>query len=305
MKKNLRTLKMAACVLLGMAFGPSALFAQTFAQWCDLKSGAYAVGFKTEYKYDYSRTYKPKQDYEGKPVLEERARPMQISLWYPAKTAKNAKYLLYEEYVHLIAKEQSFGAFTAEDKQRGRNVFRSSPQVRQVSDADFNKLVQTPTAAINDATPAEGRFPLILVAQGFNMWSLSNSVMCEYLASHGYVVATGPSMGMTTRQLSFDGIGVETQLRDLEFIIAFARDLPYVDRDKLAAIGFSFGGLPIAVLAMRNTDVDALISLDSAIGFTQSLSLLMQSPYYDPAKIRIPLVHFMTRRDALAAVNLS
>ncbi|MGH7456505.1 MAG: hypothetical protein ACRENG_34475, partial [bacterium] len=75
MKKISRTLKMAACVLLLMAFGQSALFAQTFSQWGDLKPGAHAVGFKTEHKYDYSRTYKPKHDYDGKPVLEERARP--------------------------------------------------------------------------------------------------------------------------------------------------------------------------------------------------------------------------------------
>jgi tetratricopeptide (TPR) repeat protein len=304
MQKIRRTLKAAPALLVAL-FIQSNLLAQTHPQWGDLKSGPYAIGFKAEHKYDYSRTYKPKYDYDGKFEAGERARPIQISIWYPAASAKNAKPMLYEEYVYLTAKEVRFGELTAEDQQQSKNQFRTPPFARNVSEADFNKLMQTPTAAIRNTAPQAGRFPLIVFAQGFNMSPLTNSILCEYLASHGYVVASNPSMGMVSRQMSFDLIGLESQLRDLEFIIAAARELPYVDFNKLAAIGFSFGGLPIAILAMRNTDVDALISLDSSIGFNLSLSILMQSPYYDPAKVRVPLMHFMTRRDAPANVDLS
>ena len=51
------------------------------------------------------------------------------------------------------------------------------------------RLVTAPRGAWLDAPPAEGRFPLIVVAHGLggshSMWS----TLGEFLASHGYVVA--------------------------------------------------------------------------------------------------------------------
>ena len=77
----------------------------------------------------------------------------------------------------------------------------------------------------------------------------------------------------------------------MEFVISRMRDFPNSDPNKLGLIGFDLGGMSALILQMRNTDVDAVVSLDSGIGFEHNTRLLKQSPYYDPTRVRVPLMH--------------
>jgi hypothetical protein len=56
---------------------------------------------------------------------------------------------------------------------------------------------------------------------------------------------------------------------------------------------------------MRNTGVDALVSLDSGIAFAHNTRLLKQSPYYDPAKLRVPLLHATNPGEEIEASGAS
>lgn len=49
--------------------------------------------------------------------------------------------------------------------------------------------------AVADAPFAEGRFPVVIYAPSGSSVSWENADLCEYLASHGYVVLASPSMG--------------------------------------------------------------------------------------------------------------
>jgi len=61
------------------------LHAQDFPLFGQLKPGPFAVGFKTELTFDYSRTFNtPKHNYDGEFQKGERARDMAIAIWYPA-----------------------------------------------------------------------------------------------------------------------------------------------------------------------------------------------------------------------------
>jgi len=82
--------------------------------WQNLERGAYSVGYKVEHVYDYSRTFKAKYDYEGKLINEETARPIQITIWYPAAQSRNEKQMSYGEYFRNEATEIDFSRNTIE-----------------------------------------------------------------------------------------------------------------------------------------------------------------------------------------------
>ena len=143
------------------------------------------------------------------------------------------------------------------------------------------------TAAIKNAPPT-GRFPLIVYA---HIAPSGNNIMCEYLASHGYIVATIPWKGTWEYNLDVGLTGVETQIKDVEFVIGLLRREPNVDGQKIATIGMSFGAISTLGLQSRNSDVDALISLDGGIGSAFGAAVVQRTPYYNLSRISAPVLH--------------
>jgi hypothetical protein len=84
---------------------------------------------------------------------------------------------------------------------------------------------------------------------------------------------------------------IETQARDLEYTVTMMREYPSVDIHRIGTVGFSFGSCSALILAMRNIDLDAVVSLDGSIGFKDRIALVKESPFYTPDNVRIPLLH--------------
>ena len=61
-------------------------------------------------------------------------------------------------------------------------------------------LQATPMDAYDDAPPAEGRFPVVLYFGGLDAEINSNVILAEYLASHGYIIASISLLGPTDEQ---------------------------------------------------------------------------------------------------------
>jgi hypothetical protein len=267
-------------------------FAQDRPLWGKLKEGPYSVGFQTVSKYDVSRPFKRKINYEGVPYKGERARPLQISIWYPTAKNASATAMLFEDYIFLTSKELTFGQITEKDKQDSISAFLQSPNAREADQAKLKEILKFKTASQMNAAPVSQKFPLVLIAQSIGISSpYGNSILAEYLASNGYVVASSPGMGETSRQLTYDPIGIGAQMEDMQFIIRLLRERGDVDPDRLALVGFSFGGLAAAVLTMNNTDVDAFVSLDSSVANKWAYSQVFQSSYFQPNNLRVPVVH--------------
>ncbi len=277
-----------------------ALQAQDFSQWGGLEPGPYGVGFKIENTFDHARTFStPKYNYLGEFQKGERARPLQILIWYPAQKARNPNYAAFAEYFYPPVT----GQISEQQKIAARQAFKNSPLAQNLAQEKTDQLLDTRTAVLKNAAPEKGAFPALILAQGFNLQAYSHSVMCEYLASHGYLVATSPSRGAAGNQMTFDLVGAEAQARDMEFILALLKNFPNVDKDKLGVAGFSFGGLPAATLAMRNADVDACLSLDSVIGFNNGYSLLFRTANFNPTAMRAAFMHMKTDLTAPNAPN--
>jgi dienelactone hydrolase len=170
--------------------------------------------------------------------------------------------------------------------------FSRGPLARSLAPAALEALLQRPMLAAENARPAAGRFPLIAIGQGLYYESpIAFAALEEFLAGRGCVVVTTPLVGTNSTVVRNDAQDLETQLRDLEFAIARARQLPFVSGDRLGVLGFDQGGMAGVLLAMRNRDVDAFASLDSGILYPHPSGLPQASPSYDAAALRVPWLH--------------
>jgi dienelactone hydrolase len=288
-----RTLILVAAMLTGSG---ETLFPQTPPLWGNLAPGQFSVGFRTMTVDDHTRIFRPERAADGAIVPGERSRPVQISVWYPSLAAKKGRRMKFGEYVRLIPGEGDVSRKSGNDAEAAKSMFSASIRrwLREApAEAEVDELMKTETGATPDAAPAKGAYPVVFVAQGSSQSSLTHSVLCEYIASHGFVVVTVPSIGPSGREMPSEPRGAEEQARDLEFAGANVRDVLHLpDGGGRAIIGFSFGGFASLVDAMRNPDVKLLISLDSNLGFQGAAEFLGHSSGFDVGRMRVPLLHF-------------
>jgi pimeloyl-ACP methyl ester carboxylesterase len=126
-----------------------------------------------------------------------------------------------------------------------------------------------------------------------------SSVLCELLASHGYVV-----MSSAYPNWYAEGVGIgsdlHTSFRDLEFLSRFARELPFADTDRLGAMGHSWGA--IAVLhwaALPDSSLRAFVTLDPGFEYgaieDTGLEMLISHMKANKGNIRAAALRFSGR----------
>jgi dienelactone hydrolase len=132
----------------------------------------------------------------------------------------------------------------------------------------FAKLCATPVAAIRNARPASGRFPVVLYAGGLGSRADANVELGEYLASHGYIMATVPQLGPSAEETSLETTAGEAGVHvgDLEFALKILRNLPDVAVKHLAIAGHSAGGVAALQFAIQNAEVRVVVGLDGSYG---------------------------------------
>ena len=103
--------------------------------------------------------------------------------------------------------------------------------------------------------------------------SWENADLCEYLASHGYVVVASPDMGSERRAAMTSGswIGIDAQSQDISFLIGYAQTMPDADMSEIAVAGFSWGGISNLFAAARDNRIDALFALDGSMRYFPGL----------------------------------
>lgn len=263
--------------------------AQVSSENLELPHGELKVGFKNYNKDDNTRSYKRLYDWDNK-VL---ARPISISQWYPTEKIATNRKLKIKDYMTILKQEEEWenlpndrilNWFYYADNEKNRRQFHAE------------------TKAYINVKPAKGKFPVVIYAPSYQASSVENFALCEFLASHGYIVISSPSRGTENRFL--DGgttRDIETQARDIEFLIAEATSLTNADADKLAVIGFSFGGISNVLAQMRNEQIKALVCLDGSIKY-QSQKLLSSS-YANVSKVDVPFM-FMSQKDIPLSVMI-
>ena len=241
--------------------------------WDGLQQGEHSVGFETRNLIDETRP-------AGDDWDTQESRTIQLSIWYPAETsdAGTSTYAL-RDYVALTAEEFSRTSDSVSEDER-------TSTLESIADFPLNELsAELVTTALDlqaraqqDAYPAPGHFPLLLVVPGNHDPAWRHFLLAEYLASHGYVVAAFPSSVRRNRD-DFEMSMSLTAFRDQVLDTAFALDYmtaehASVDSARVMLFGFSIGGNTGGFNLLRSHQIDGFVCLDCGIGSTWGTGVL-------------------------------
>ena len=271
--RNVKAICVLIVIMAGAAYpqGPGGGF------WGQLPAGRFQAGFRLIELLDGSRSV-PADDGMG-----ATPRPMRIYVWYPAKPSTGARLRL-DDYVRLAREDFRPAAVPV-------------PLAKGFEKAGLAACLSKLAGAARDGEAEAGRFPLLVLGQGlFYESPLSHFILCEFLASHGYVVATCPLYGTRYRLVNLTVEDVETEARDMEFVRAAVRAMPFVDAGRLGVIGYDLGGMAGLIVSMRDPEVAGFLSLDSGILDRHFSGLPGSHPQYREDRFRIPWMHMTQAR---------
>jgi dienelactone hydrolase len=264
--------------------------------WGSLKPGPWAIGFRVVGARDASRRL------SGTTT----ARPIQIGMWYPAMT-RGAAAMTYGDYVRLAASERTLAPATPAQADEAVSAYSRFLAGTGAPPSAISLWLGASMAATRDAEPARGSFPLVVIAQGNGGAVPDQALLGEYLASHGYVVATSPSQArlgdtMTSEQDILPS--ARAQALDLAFIVRQLRSFPAASGGLIGLVGYSFGGRSALLMAAREPRVAALASLDSGIATKTGRGWLPRGDL-DSTTFRVPILHIFEDADDFTAPDFT
>jgi pimeloyl-ACP methyl ester carboxylesterase len=263
-----RTIRQVALVGLLIIHSPALASAQTPPLWNKLPPGSHAVGFKTSWQLDYSRRYNMTFDDKTTYAPGKAPRPILVNVWYPARKAGDAKRMPHRGYLEIQSADPLLARFSTKLVEYDRRIIAKEVMARpakELTDREkrlLDQFLDTPTACVRNAPHADGKFAVVIYHAGYGSSFEDNSVLCEFLASHGFIVLG--SAFQEPRGSSFNVDGGRTSGRDMAFLIAHARQLPGADWNHVGVIGHSGGAhATLTFAAQINAPVDAVVSLDT------------------------------------------
>jgi hypothetical protein len=269
----------------------TALTAQDPRLWGPVRPGRYGAGFTTLAVRDSSRT-----------LATGEARPIQISLWYPARK-EQAPRMTSRDYLALSASERTLQPPSEAQLDSVVAAFREAMVAKGSSAAAVDAWLATAGYAVRDAAPERGRYPIILIAHAEDGSAYHQSVIAEILASQGFLVAAAP--GLLRIQPSPPAASVydraREQMLDLEFVRRTLAADPRANPQRVGIFAHDFGGRA-AVLLANDPNVRAVISWNSAMAFARDADWLASADY-SPGGSSAGVLHFYTAVEGAPAWN--
>ncbi|MEM1220779.1 MAG: CocE/NonD family hydrolase [Bacteroidota bacterium] len=258
----------------------SILISQTSLKEIDLNYGSYDVGFQHYTQVDSSRMYRIHNEHNR----QWGYRPIPMSIWYPAEVKNSSQVTMTVlDYLQVLKEEEEWEQLPDEFLLDWFPYLWNTPENQA--------HLPEKTIAIKDAAWLAGSFPVVVYSPSYQASSMENFALCEYLASHGYVVIASPSRGTDTRWLEGGTVkDMETQSRDVEFLLREIHRYPQINTGQITLMGFSFGGLSNALTVMKQPQVKAVISLDGTERYRYDV--LASSAYFNLARFDRPYAHF-------------
>jgi len=124
---------------------------------------------------------------------------------------------------------------------------------------------------VRNARALPGKFPVVIYSPSISSNVFENVELMEFLASHGYLVIASPALGLETRAQKDDLAHAEAQAADIRFLVGYAQTLPQADTGRIAAVGFSWGGMANVLAAAQDDRIKALVSLDGTVRYRHAM----------------------------------
>lgn len=261
-----------------------------------LEAGPYGVGFQVSFAVDGNRTFGTAASagaVDGDARTLPVGRPIRLFIWYPTlrnrAPDRGSKALRFGDYIDVQVPSAELETYN--DLLRERDLDVARRQFSPVSEERLQALLAAPTVARLEAGAAPGRFPLVLHVLGRNDFQQESTVLWEYLASHGYVVAVVPQVGRRPENLRmpFSADALELQAEDVDFAIGVARQMEFVHPARIALMGHSSGAVVAALSALLG-GIDALVSLDGSITHEDGRELA-ETAGWDFSSLELPVLN--------------
>ena len=277
----------------------------------DLVLGDYAVGYNTIFTYDRTRNGVPYSDWDGNLTNDhkpELGRQFQINVWYPAESGSGDR-INYSHYVYLRGRQTDFGESEGQ-KTSAKQTFIEQTQglgnitigvlgstKEDFTSEDLDQLLELEVYGRLNATPVKGKFPVVIYPNGGS--PAFQSITCEYLASHGYVVIAFTPKGRFSSGMEVSTIGLEVAVDDFEFVLGKVSEQSNVDMDKVSIVANAISSSVGAAAISRNDKLKALISLEGGLPSAFEQGLLNESVFYLPENITAPILIIYSSHPAI------
>ncbi len=254
-----------------------------------LGKGPYEVGYRVAQRDDPTRSFGPRTDLEGNRLPGPLWRKVQLHLWYPARVSEEP-VLSSRDYVLAAGSPGMLGPSPAVRELEILQAYKVAALRRGAEEAALDAHLDRPTSAYREPTADPGPHPLILYAPSINSDPYENAALFEFLASHGYVVASAPSVGLQELEVSRDADGARAQVDDIRFVLSQVWSEWFVDGTRLGALGFSWGGMAALLFALEHREVDAVVCLDGAMRMAEYLPVAESFACWSPQELRAALL---------------
>ncbi len=237
------------------------LVSGSLCQSQNIKYGSYAVGFKYYKTFDESRRYILNNDTISRPLL--------IHFWYPSEVNVENNSYYFKNYIDLISLREDFNKPPSEVEGNSFNFVNAyagfaKQQLGIDSNLTTQQILDCPVTAQYGILLAKSseKFPLIFYAPSNSKSAVQNHMLCEYLASHGFMVISVGSAGENSLSRNNLHESILAQVNDMEFILNYFEESLKINYAGLGLMGFSSGGLATAIFQMKNENVNAVFSMD-------------------------------------------
>lgn len=270
---SLLVLTLAACATA------TSTRSQVPAIWGGLTSGEHAVGFRSW-------------------TLRTDPHLLQLSVWYPSE--RSGAPLTYRDYLLLNLTETKLDPPTKPEQAKAAAAAEEFLTSAGLPAASAKSLVSAPVYARRDARALPSRrFPLVLVVQGNGQSASGQAVLSEFLASHGYIVATIPSITRITGQMTaVKDIQekAEEEAVDIDRAVTALAEWPNVVKGPVSLVAHSFGARGALFYAMNHV-TNAFVSLEGGIGTATGSEKMLGSKMLDLRAAIPPVLHFYELND--------
>lgn len=218
----------------------------------------YIAGFKTIQSKDTSRIYK--SDSDNSDYLHYR--PLDIDIWYPAVASSKDTSLYFRNLLGLLETRANY--YTASTVGNGFAKQMAQYFCESLKCSDSSKVLNYKTDAYKNASPAKGKYPLVIYLSSFNGMGYENFTMLEQLAKKGFIVVSINSIGRFPGDMTMKNEDLLEQVNDAVSTLNVLKGSDNIDFDRIGIVGYSWGGLAGSILANRIPQASCLISLDGS-----------------------------------------
>lgn len=141
--------------------------------------------------------------------------------------------------------------------------------------------------AYKNAAYLDGTYPILIYPESPNL----NNILCEYLASYGYIVVSISRHGTLDADFEWQTVrGIETLVQDCQFALTVVKKEFKIKDDAVAVMGTGMNASAGLAWMMRNPSIDALVSLEGGILTGYEYGLIQKSPYFDVSRVDRPIL---------------